>query len=225
MNAIPKTNVALPTAYQIRQANLAAHGPVAELIRDHEDIKLEPYRDMRATGEDVGMAIGVGHNLEQLPISERVAELLYFDDLAVFLEGLEKWPVYQSVNSARKAALADMAYTLGLPKLMRFPKMIGAIMRQNWTVAGIEAIDSDWWDQQPKKRRSTVVTILITGVMPEQYLLAEQRLQQYIRDTTRQLAKDSIALCYSASLGTYVSQYSRGDGQFIGTPRAKPLPV
>ena len=223
MNAKTHTSVVNLTAYEIRQANLAANGPVSDLIRGHEAVKLKPYRDRRANGEDVGLAIGVGHNLDQLPITERVAELLYLDDLTAFLGRLGKWSVYLDCNAARQGALADMAFTMGPAKLMRFPRMIGGLMRKNWLVAGVEAIDSDWWDHQPRQRRTEVVSMLITGLWGEQYCQAERRLRDIISVTSRNLAKDCIADNYTGPLGDTIKAYVLGVEQFEGMTRAVKL--
>ena len=47
--------------------------------------------------------------------------------------------------------LYDMAYQLGVPKLMQFRKMWAAIERKDWKAAADEALDSKWARQTPKR--------------------------------------------------------------------------
>jgi lysozyme len=67
-----------------------------------------------------------------------------------------------TLTSARGDALADMVYNLGLPRFMKFKKMIAAINGENWDLAAAEALDSRW-AKQVKGRAVEIARILREG--------------------------------------------------------------
>lgn len=48
-------------------------------------------------------------------------------------------------------AMAQMCYQLGLPKLLGFKKMLAALEAGNYSLAKIEALDSQWAKQTPAR--------------------------------------------------------------------------
>ena len=63
-------------------------------------------------------------------------------------------------------ALAQMAYQLGLPKLLGFKKMLGALQAGDYTLAKKEGLDSAWAKQTPA--RADRVTDLFLLHLPKE---------------------------------------------------------
>ena len=116
-----------------------------DLIRD-EDIKLKPYRD------EVGrLTIGVGRNLDDVGITYNEAMMMLDHDMAVAEVGLRKAKpelmCSDVLSHERKDALINMAFNLGVPKLLLFHKMWEALDKYDYTKASEEMLDSVWAGQ------------------------------------------------------------------------------
>ena len=122
---------------------------VMQSIRDHEGFEGMPYKD--TLGKET---IGVG---TLLPLTEYEAMLLALcraHDVRVELIGAlhVSYGVYMSdLPRDVDAALQEMAFQLGVPKLMGFKKMLAAIRDERWRDAAVEARDSRWARQTPAR--------------------------------------------------------------------------
>jgi lysozyme len=118
------------------------------LIKRHEGLKLEVYAD--TVGE---RTCGWGHNLGdtycQSPITQATADAFFESDFKVAqytcvrLFG-DKW---NSFSDNRQAALLDMSFQLGYPRLSKFVHMIAACLADNWNSAADNALGSLWAEQ------------------------------------------------------------------------------
>lgn len=113
---------------------------VSELALD-EGLRLFPYED--TTGH---LTIGYGCNLDA-GISERAARFLLLDELVPCVEALEKYPFWHHANEARRHAMVNMAYNLGIEGFAKFKTMIAAANRGDWEAAANAAMDSRWYNQ------------------------------------------------------------------------------
>ena len=113
-----------------------------QLIRD-EGIVLKMYQDT------VGKwTIGVGHNLDDKPISRRAAEIILEDDINDSIASLKtKLPWTEQLDEVRKAVLINMAFNMGIGGLLAFKKMLTACKSGNFKLAAKEMLDSKWKDQ------------------------------------------------------------------------------
>lgn len=146
---------------------------VDELIKRHEALRLELYDDK--TGRPVAsgsvlygkMTGGWGHNFTDDGVSHEVADALFIADrhmataeaITVFGRG------YFTANEPRQAALIDMAFNLGQPRLAGFHNMITAVLAGDWDTAAREALDSEW-AHQVGVRAVEDAEILRTGNWP-----------------------------------------------------------
>ena len=48
-------------------------------------------------------------------------------------------------------ALREMAYQMGVPRVMGFKRMLAALERKDWQRAADEALDSRWAEQTPAR--------------------------------------------------------------------------
>lgn len=114
-------------------------------LKRHEGLRLKPYKCTAGK-----ITIGYGRNLEDKGISVSEAELMLSNDIREFESSLEKrLPVYSSskLNQARKDALTNMAFNLGIDGLLKFKNMIAALEAEYYTLAASEMLDSRWAKQ------------------------------------------------------------------------------
>ena len=112
-------------------------------LRDDEGLSLKAYTD--TVGK---LTIGYGHNLADLGISERIANLILEEDLVnAIIELGERLPWWKDLPESQRRGLMNMAFNLGLPKLLKFEKMLRALRLGNGERAAAEAIDSKWAKQ------------------------------------------------------------------------------
>ena len=115
---------------------------MADLQRD-EGLRLKPYRD--SVGK---LTIGFGRNLDDVGITEREAEILLDNDMAKTFADLDRaLPWWRDLPPFQQRGLANMAFNLGLPRLLTFKKMLAALEAGDGERAAIEALDSIWAGQ------------------------------------------------------------------------------
>lgn len=111
----------------------------AELRRD-EGVRLKPYRCSAGR-----LSIGAGRNLDDVGISAAEAELMLANDIARAIADLDRaLPWWRGLSAARRRALVNMAFNLGLPKLLGFAEMLGALRAGEYDRAARAALDSRW---------------------------------------------------------------------------------
>ena len=112
------------------------------LIR-HEGLKLKPYHCTAGK-----LTIGVGRNIEDMGITEDEAIYLLRNDVARFAAELaQAKPIVKTLDDVRYYVLLNMAFNLGINRLMKFEKMWEAIEDQRYTDAALEMQDSRWCEQ------------------------------------------------------------------------------
>lgn len=133
-----------------------------DMLKHHEGFRSEAYLD------SVGiLTIGYGFNVEDNSMCEEAALAQLRCDVRRKTEELKRGILeFDDVTGARRAALIDMAYNMGVPGLRKFRKMWAAIARDDWDTAAKEATDSQWY-KQVKSRAERIVEILRTGEWPE----------------------------------------------------------
>jgi len=134
-----------------------------EMVAKHEGMVLEPYKD------SLGIStIGIGRNLEDGGITdveldyigktlEQVLEQGLTQEEAYYLcrndisnvekELLETKPYVNQHDSVRQMLSVDMGFNMGVPRLMKFVKMWGAIEVGDFYEASEQMMDSRWATQ------------------------------------------------------------------------------
>lgn len=115
---------------------------LAMQLRVDEGDKQFPYTD--TVGK---LSIGVGHNLTDLGLSQRVRDFLLEEDMGA-AETLARTLVqnFDALSDARKAAVTNMAFNLGR-RLMGFAQTLAAIREERWNDAANAMLDSKWAQQ------------------------------------------------------------------------------
>lgn len=113
-----------------------------ELIRD-EGQRLKPYRCTAGK-----LTIGVGRNLDDVGLSADEAAYLLGNDIARVMAELDKaLPWWRGLSEVRQRALANMAFNLGVPRLLGFARMLAALQAGQWDEAAKQALASKWAQQ------------------------------------------------------------------------------
>jgi lysozyme len=129
-----------------------------QLIRD-EGIRLHPYRD--TVGK---LTIGIGRNLDDIGITREEAIMLLQNDIATAKDQLLlQLPWVMELDDARRDALINMTFNLGIGHLLGFKKFLAALRAGDYQVASQEMLDSTW-AQQVGPRAHRLAVQIETGV-------------------------------------------------------------
>lgn len=138
-----------------------------QLIQD-EGIRLKPYKDSLGF-----LTIGVGRNLEsnfltpseiayiygkpvckllvkiklRKGISEDAALYLLRNDIEKVKNQLMGFHWHNNIPGAKQEVLQNMCFNMGLPRLLKFKKMIAALEKQDYKTAAEEMLNSKWATQ------------------------------------------------------------------------------
>jgi len=130
---------------------------VANLIRD-EGLRLKPYRD--TVGK---LTIGIGRNLDDRGISRDEAMTLLQNDIDAHLREVKAaLPWLVSLDEVRQRVLVNMAFNLGVPKLLEFRNTLQAIANGDWkkAAAGMRA---SLWAKQVGQRAERLARMMESG--------------------------------------------------------------
>jgi lysozyme len=124
-----------------------------QLRRDEEERQFA-YDD--ATGKTLlkgqtlqgNLTIGVGHNLSALGISQKVRDFILADDKAIATAALEaNFPWTMDLDDARKGALLNMAFNMGIRGLAEFKDFLVKMQAKEFLPAAGSMLDSIWAKQ------------------------------------------------------------------------------
>lgn len=130
---------------------------ISDLERD-EGVRLKPYLD--TVGKTT---IGIGRNLTDNGITAAEAKVLLQNDLFRVANELDRVaPWWREMSQVRQNALVNMAFNLGLPRLLTFKKMMVALENGNFETAWAEAMGSKW-AAQVGERANRIADCFIRG--------------------------------------------------------------
>ena len=97
----------------------------------------------------------IGKTLEdilEVGLTEEEAYYLCMNDIAIVeKELLERKPIVNQLDKVRQMCLVDMGFNMGVPRLMKFVKMWGAIEVGDFYEASDQMLDSRWARQVGKR--------------------------------------------------------------------------
>jgi lysozyme len=129
-----------------------------DLLIKHEALKLKPYRDTEGV-----LTIGVGRNLEDVGITrEEALAMLDHDISRVWNDCVHEFPWFSDLHETRQNVVASMVFNLGMPRFLKFTKLIAAIEREDYDTASREMLDSRW-AHQVKGRAVELAGMMRTG--------------------------------------------------------------
>lgn len=120
-----------------------------DTLKEDEGFEPMPYQDHLDNP-----TIGIG---TLLPISEYEAELILKNRLQLMIKELHSnKPFVEYLPEDVKEALYNMAYNMGVPRLLKFKKMFSALEDGDYDEAYKQALDSRWAEQVPSRAKRTV---------------------------------------------------------------------
>lgn len=108
-------------------------------LAKHEGLRLKPYQCTAGK-----LTIGYGRNLEDNGITKAEALTMLRNDIANVKSELERLGWWRRLDDARQDVIANMAFNIGLTRLLTFKRMIAAIEDADYTKAADEMMDSKW---------------------------------------------------------------------------------
>lgn len=124
----------------------------------HEGERLKVYND------SLGIpTIGVGRNLRDKGITKAESRYLLRNDVLNASGPLELFPKFNSLDSVRQQALANMSFNLGFQGLKEFKHFLDALWSNDWNLAVKEMKDSKWAHQIGNARLQDLVHMIQTG--------------------------------------------------------------
>ena len=134
---------------------------IIEMLRKHESVETHAYKCSANK-----TTIGVGRNIDKnggIGLSQKEIDYLLASDVErVEAELSQAFNWYDDLNDARKDAMMDICFNLGLPRLMLFKKSLAAMSNRHYEIAAIELLDSRW-ARQVGQRAITISEIIRTG--------------------------------------------------------------
>lgn len=125
----------------------------------HEGIRNLPYEDTEGY-----LTIGIGHNLDNVPLSPRVIQMICEDDIASAEADLDSlWNHWkQDLSDARQNVIVEMVFNLGWTRFNKFVKFKQAIEDKDYDTAADEMLDSKW-AKQVGRRAENLAKQMRTG--------------------------------------------------------------
>jgi lysozyme len=139
---------------------------IAELRRD-EGVRYSVYKDTK--GIDT---VGVGHNLQakplptgwKSPLNDTQVNSLLDDDLEDVFHDLDRnLPWWTDLNDVRQRVVCNMAFNLGITKLLGFKNTL-VFMRQGKYDAAADGMLNSAWAGQVKGRATRLADMMRKGV-------------------------------------------------------------
>lgn len=142
----------------------------AELRRD-EGVERSPYLD---NAKPANSTVGVGHKLAGAPIpsgwtypltDDQITQLLA-SDLQIAFAALDRnLPWWRQMDDVRQRVISNMAFNLGITRLLGFHNTLFAMQRGSYAVAAAGMRSSTWF-HEVGDRALRLCTAMETGVMP-----------------------------------------------------------
>lgn len=121
---------------------------LSERIKHHEGRRFWPYEDSEGI-----LTVGYGRNLADVPFSQDEIDLMFENDLRRARDGAETFFVYSQLNQARKEVLIEMVFQMGVYGVSRFKRFLAAALKEDWSGAAKEMLDSKWALQTPSRAK------------------------------------------------------------------------
>ena len=127
-----------------------------------EGLRLKPYRCTAGK-----LSIGYGHNLDDVGISQRVADIMLDEDVQVaekvckriFPELFDRW------GENRRLGWINLAFNLGYSRLMQFRNTVRAARIEDW-IEVEKGLRGSLWFKQVGKRAERVIAMVCHEIFP-----------------------------------------------------------
>lgn len=117
----------------------------------HEGVRYAPYRDT-----ENNLTIGVGHLipkdqeqkfLNRKDLNNAEVDAIFMTDLRIAIEDANKFIKEDSIPEEAFEIVVEMAFNLGLPRLLTFVNFRKSLQDQDFIKASLDMKDSKWYRQ------------------------------------------------------------------------------
>jgi len=126
-------------------------------VKKHEGLSLLPYEDTEGF-----ITIGFGTNIDAGISLEQANALLNIQLESLRKELDKRIPDWSNHSDARQNVVLEMAYNLGIPRLLKFKKMLANLEKRDYNHAALEMLNSRW-REQVKDRAITLANQMQSG--------------------------------------------------------------
>ena len=133
---------------------------IIEMLRLHEGVKTHVYSDH--LGYET---IGVGRCIKEgvgLGLSDDEIDYLLTNDVNRVIAELGRFSWFSELNEARRDAMINLCFQLGLPKLLKFKNFLASMEDGDYEAASTHLLDSLYARQTPA-RANEVAEIIVSG--------------------------------------------------------------
>lgn len=128
------------------------------MLTKHEGIRFTPYRD--TVGK---LTIGVGHNLDDKPLSKAVVMQILDEDITDVIHDLDNHlPWWRSMDETRQLVLADMCFNMGIGTLLGFKNTLKAMEEGRYDDAA-SGMGQSLWAVQVGQRATHLISMMQEG--------------------------------------------------------------
>jgi lysozyme len=121
---------------------------LADLRRDEGTVRNSRGRHLAYVDTVGKLTVGFGRNLTDRGLSDAEAELLLRNDVADhWVELVKALPWVVRLDPVRQRVLANMAFNLGVPKLLKFHRTLDLVKRGAFEAAAVAMLQSRWAEQ------------------------------------------------------------------------------
>ena len=140
---------------------------IHKMLRIHEGVKSHVYKC--SAGYET---IGVGRNISStgLGLSDDEINYLLENDISrVRAELSSAFSWFDDLDEVRTDAIMDIAFNIGLSRLMTFKKALTAMNKKDYHQAAYEFLDSRW-SEQVGSRSQRVAGMIRTGEYADEFI-------------------------------------------------------
>ena len=133
---------------------------IVSMLKIDEGFSATPYKDTEGL-----LTIGFGFCLDRVQMPEKVAEVWLVEiikERSAWLANSHENNTYRELGTARKAAILNMCYQLGVTGCLNFKAMWLCLAEKDYEGAAREALDSEWARQTPN-RAARIAEVIRTG--------------------------------------------------------------
>lgn len=134
---------------------------ILQILRRHEGVKNHVYLDH--LGYET---IGVGRCIKEdvgLGLSEDEIDYLLTNDVNRCISELGKsFPWFSDLDNARRDAMINLCFQLGITKLLKFKNFLAEMAEGNYELAGPHLLDSLYAKQTPA-RANEIAEMIVSG--------------------------------------------------------------
>jgi lysozyme len=108
------------------------------------------------------VTIGIGHNLSDKGISDKIVDALFEEDIQEAVTGAETLPIFDKLDAVRQTVIVDMVFNMGIDSVREFKNTLMLLGQGNWEKAA-DAMLNSHWATQVGNRAIELAKIIRTG--------------------------------------------------------------